>query len=314
VNYLGRFDGTTGDELCRAMPGGVELDSSPDAPRAHVLDVVGRVEQEQLRLTWTYSTRLHREETVRGLAEGLLGALREIIAHCGRPGSGGRTPSDFPLAALDQAGVDRLVGSGRSVADVYPLTPMQAGMVFHGLSQGAEGVYLQQLTFVLDGVPDPDVLGRAWQQVVDRTPALRSCVAWEDVPEAVQVVRRAVTVPVRHLDWRALSGPARRAELRRCLAADREEGLDLAVAPLMRVLLARSSDTEVQVVWTFHHVLLDGWSVFEVLSDVFAAHAALLGGGRATAPSRPPFRRYVEWLRPGTTARPRSTGGARWPT
>ncbi|HZG88635.1 MAG TPA: amino acid adenylation domain-containing protein, partial [Pseudonocardia sp.] len=297
VNYLGQFDGsTTGNELCHAMRGGVELDSSPAAPRTHALEVVGLVERERLRLTWTYSTHLHREQTVQQLAEDLLAALREIIEHCARPESGGRTPSDFPLAALDQAGVDRVVGSGRSVVDVYPLTPMQAGMVFHGLSQGAQGVYFQQLAFVLDGVPDPATLGRAWQHVVDRTPALRSCVIWEDVPEAVQVVQRAVTIPVRHLDWRALSGPARRAELRRCLAADRDAGLDLAVAPLTRVLLARSSDTEVQVVWTFHHVLLDGWSVFEVLSDVFASHAALLRGRRSTAPSRPPFRRYVEWL------------------
>ena len=67
---------------------------------------------------------------------------------------------------MDQATVDRLVGNGRSVEDVYPLTPMQAGMVFHDLSHGDQEVYLQQMAFVLEGVPDPHLLGAAWQHVV----------------------------------------------------------------------------------------------------------------------------------------------------
>src|SRR5947209_9990022 len=107
----------------------------------------------------------------------MIEALREIVQHCAQPGIGGRTPSDFPLAHLDQATVDRLVGDGRTVEDMYPLTPMQAGMVFHGLSQAADGLYFEQATFVLDGVPDPDTLAAAWQQVVDRTPVLRSRIA-----------------------------------------------------------------------------------------------------------------------------------------
>ena len=63
---------------------------------------------------------------MRQLAEDMIKALGEIVDHCAQPGVGGRTPSDFPLARLDQAGVDRLVGDGRSVEDVYPLTPLHA--------------------------------------------------------------------------------------------------------------------------------------------------------------------------------------------
>src|SRR5262249_13737527 len=88
----------------------------------------------------------------------------------------------------------------------------------------------------------------------------------------------------------------RREELDRWLARDRAEGLDLATAPLTRVMLARLPGTEVQVVWTFHHVLLDGWSVFQVLSDVFACHAALASGKHVEPPARRPFRDYLRWL------------------
>jgi non-ribosomal peptide synthase protein (TIGR01720 family) len=297
-NYLGQFDWSAGgdDGLFRVMRGGLGGDASPGATRAHVLDVVGSVEHQCLEFTWSYSENRHHQSTISALAQDMLAALREIVQHCAEPGVGGATPSDFPLAGLDQPTVDRLVGDGRSVEDIYPLTPMQAGMVFHALAQGDQGVYFEQATFVLDGVDDAQVLGAAWQQVVDRTPVLRSRVVWDGVAEPLQVVQRQVSVPVSYLDWTQLSDSQRREELTRLLDRDRAQGLNLATAPLLRVAIAPLSDTTVQVAWSFHHVLLDGWSVFQVLSDVFACHAALAGGRRPELVARRPFRDYLHWL------------------
>ncbi|WP_086820609.1 non-ribosomal peptide synthetase [Allokutzneria sp. NRRL B-24872] len=279
-NYLGRFDDSQGE---------LALDMAPEAQRTYLLDVVGRVEKGALAFTWYYSEAQYEGDTVRALAGALLAALQEIITHCAAAGSGGRTPSDFPLARLTQEQVDRLVTP--STQDVYPLTSMQAGMVFHGLSQGDQGAYFQQTSFVLDGVRDSERFAEAWQQVVDRTPVLRSSVVWEGVGEPVQIVHDSVRLPVTFLDWTGVSDSERQSRLASLLESDRAEGLDLAAAPLMRVALARLSGTEVQVLWTFHHVLLDGWSVFQVLSDVFEAHS-----GRGEPLERRPFRDYVEWL------------------
>ncbi|HKR50810.1 MAG TPA: condensation domain-containing protein, partial [Pseudonocardiaceae bacterium] len=291
VNYLGQFDWPRTDHgLYHRMRGGLDADTSPDSIRTHVLDIVGRVEHKCLELTWYYSEALHRADTIAALAQDLIAALLDVIAHCAQPGAGGRTPSDFPLARLDQSAVDRLVGDGRMVEDIYPLTPMQAGIVFHALAQDQHEVYLEQTTFVLDGVPDPRVLGAAWQQVVNRTPVLRSSVRWDGVDEPVQVVHRRVEVPITYHDWTGLPPEDRDREVQRLLAGDRAEGFDLATAPLLRVALARLSDTEVQVLWTFHHVLLDGWSVFHVLTDLFASHAGHV------LPTRRPFRDYLQWL------------------
>jgi amino acid adenylation domain-containing protein len=209
------------------------------------------------------------------------------------------------LAKLDQVELDHLVGDGRNVEDVYPLTATQAGMVFHRLSQADQGVYFQQLTFVLGGVPDAHLFTEAWQRVVDRTAVLRCHVVWEGADEWLQVVKRNVAVPVEYHDWTRLSETRRREELDQLLERDRAAGLDLGTAPLMRLTLVRLSGTELRVVWTFDHVLLDGWSVFHVLSDVFAAHAQLRqhaegpsGAGRTelALPVRPPFREFLRWL------------------
>ncbi len=291
-NYLGQTTlPALGQGLYHAPYSDLALAADPSGVRSHELDVVARLRGEELVFTWSYSTNRHRESTVRAVAEGTVRALREIIAHCARPSSGGRTPSDFPLVELDQSTVDSIVGNGRGVADICPLTPTQAGMVFHRLSQADQGVYFQQLTFVLDGVPDPAALGRAWQQVVDRTPVLRSSIRWSGVPQPVQIVHERVRLPLAYRDWSGLDEQQRQAALSELLDRDRATGIDLGAAPLLRVAIARLSATEVQVVWTFHHVLLDGWSVFAVLSDLFALYA-----GATDLPVRGAFRDYLAWL------------------
>ncbi|MFB6435657.1 non-ribosomal peptide synthase/polyketide synthase [Streptomyces sp. NPDC056411] len=297
-NYLGHQDwhAAADDGLLHAPYGGLAGGMDPAAERPHLIDVVGSVVDKRLEFTWSYSTHRHLPSTVERLAGELVAELREIVRHCARPGAGGRTPSDFPLVRLDQETVDRLVGDGRDVTDLYPLSPTQTGMVFHGLDEPAEGLYVEQVTFVVDGVREPRQLAAAWQHVVDRTPVLRTAVVLAGVPEPLQAVHRSVTLPVTEADWSDLAPDARDAALERLLAEDRARGLALDRAPLLRIALVRLSPSEVRVVWTFHHVLLDGWSVFQVLSDVFTAHAALAAGTAPRLPDRRPYADYAAWL------------------
>ncbi|MFD8522277.1 non-ribosomal peptide synthase/polyketide synthase [Streptomyces capillispiralis] len=298
-NYLGRFGlSETSEGLYRGLVRPLELDADPSATRPHALEVVGRLDGDGLEFTWFYSDRVHRQETVTDLAERYAGALAGLARYAAWPGTAGRTPSDFPLAGLDQTHVDRIVGEDPAdVEDVHPVTPTQAGMLFHRLSQDDRAVYFQQLTFVLDGVPDPRLLAEAWQRVTDRTPVLRSRVVWQDVPEPLLVVQRRAAVPVELSDWRGLTTAVRDERLRDLLDRDRARGVDLTRAPLQRLVLARLSDREVRVVWSFDHLILDGWSLFQVLSDVFACHAGLSGTAHIALPERRPFRDYVAWLR-----------------
>src|SRR5262249_7077765 len=159
-------------------------------------------------------------------------------------------------------------GDGRTVEDIYPLTPTQAGMIFHNLVDGLSAAYLNQVQLRLAGVSNPQALGSAWQRVVDRTPVLRASVVWEGVDQPLQVVHRNVTVPVTHRDWTGLSENQQPTERDRLLAEERAHGLDLAAAPLLRVAIAALGGGEVLLVLTMHHVLLDGWSEAQVLAEV----------------------------------------------
>ncbi|MGW2952503.1 non-ribosomal peptide synthase/polyketide synthase, partial [Streptomyces eurythermus] len=271
-------------------------DMDPGAPLDHLLDVSALVAGGELEITWHYSDQVHHTGTVRRLADAMVAALAGIAEHCARPGAGGRTPSDFPLARLDQAAVDRLVGDGRDVEDLLPLTPLQEGMLFHRLVGGPDDVYVDQAALLLDGVTDPDALALAWQRVTDRTPALRTSVVWEGVPVPLQVVHRQVTVPIRRLDWRELDERERAGRLERLRADDLARGLDLGTAPLTRLTLVRLPEARLHLLWTSHHLILDGWSLAQVLTDVFEEYVALTAGTAPRPPARRPFGDYVRWL------------------
>ncbi|MEU5211497.1 non-ribosomal peptide synthase/polyketide synthase [Streptomyces sp. NPDC020742] len=296
-NYHGQWETPHGADFAPAGPA-PGRDLAADAVLDHLLDVSAVVADGALELTWHYSDQVHDAATVRELADGTVRALAALVAHCARPEAGGRTPSDFPLAGLDQAGVDRLVGDGRGIEDLYPLTPLQEGMLFHRLVGGDDDVdvYLDQAGLLLDGVHDPGAFARAWQRVVDRTPVLRTSVVWEDVPAPLQRVHRRAAVPVVHHDWRDLDDDERADRLTRLQADDLATGLDLGTAPLMRLTLVQLPGGRLRLLWTSHHLILDGWSLAQVLTEVCEEYAALVAGEERTPPARRPFGDYVRRL------------------
>ncbi|MGH3921078.1 MAG: amino acid adenylation domain-containing protein, partial [Pseudonocardiaceae bacterium] len=171
-----------------------------------------------------------------------------------------------------------------------------AGMLFHNLVDSSSGAYIDQVSLRLSGVSDPQAFGMAWQRVVDRTPTLRSCVVWDGVDEPLQVVHRQATVPTVYHDWRHLSHDDREAQQRQVLAEDLAAGMDLTEAPLTRLIIARLSDAELLLVWTSHHILLDGWSTGAVFDEVGQEYAAIVEGRAPRLVARRPFREYLQWL------------------
>ncbi|MGW7574648.1 amino acid adenylation domain-containing protein [Streptomyces sp. NPDC054765] len=299
-NYLGQWsDGTAGSELYRGQQFDYGQEHSPREERPHLLDFVGEVRDGRLAFTVHYSSELYDRDTVQALADDFIAALEELIEHCLRPGTGGAVPGDFPLVPLDQRTVDTLVPPGSAVEDIYPLTPMQSGMLYHALNQPDGGAYFDHVSFLLEGVEDIQALGAAWQHVVDHTPALRTHLRWEGVPRPVQIVAREARLKVRYLDWTDTDASGRRIRLRELVDAEQNAGIDLTQAPLMRLVLIRERAAAVRVVWSFHHVILDGWSSSHLFADVFAQYRTLVDSGTRPAErrrQRPPFRDYVAWL------------------
>jgi amino acid adenylation domain-containing protein/non-ribosomal peptide synthase protein (TIGR01720 family) len=301
-NYLGQFD-----QLFE--PGGWLLPISTavgeerdlQSLRRSCLDVGALVWEGRLRIDFTYSENLHDRQTVEGLGQAFLQHLQRIRLHCLEDAAGALTPSDFALKPLSQRELDGLRVAARNVDDIYPLTPTQGGLLFHSLLEAGSGVYLSQQTCAVDSELDLPAFEEAWRGAIKAHPVLRTSFCWENLAEPVQVVHREVKW---HITDHQLSGETaeeRREQLASWLQAERERGFDLAHPPLLRVQFLRWGTNEraasAQLVWTVHHLLLDGWSSTQLLHEVFERYAALREGRPTRLPHGAPFVRYVAWLR-----------------
>jgi amino acid adenylation domain-containing protein len=177
----------------------------------------------------------------------------------------------------------------------YPLSPMQECLLFLAAREPGEGLYLRQWEFVLEGA-DAEVLARAWQRVVERHELLRAHVRAAPGEEPALVVLPHAALPVQREEWRGLSEPERRERREAYLAADRQRGLELAAAPLARLLLARVAEESVAVVWSHHLLSMDDVSARRVLREVLEIHEALRRGEEPRLEPVRPYREFIEWL------------------
>ncbi|WP_190078767.1 non-ribosomal peptide synthetase, partial [Streptomyces daghestanicus] len=215
------------------------------------------------------------------------------------PGAGGHTPSDFPLLTLTQDNVEELEAAVPDLVDVWPLSPLQQGLLFHTtLAEQGPDVYEGQRALLLTGPLDAARLRRAWQTVVARHPVLRAGFHRGVADEAVQVIAGQVTVPWWEADVSGLPPDRADAEVARLCAAEMAERFDLTAPPLLRVLLIRLGTELHRMVVTTHHVVVDGWSLpvlFDELSAAYASYAAD-GAARAALPPATSYREYLAWL------------------
>jgi amino acid adenylation domain-containing protein/non-ribosomal peptide synthase protein (TIGR01720 family) len=291
-NYLGQFDGSfSADPSALFRPSadaaGSERDS--DAPLDNWLSLNGQVYAGRLGIDWSFSEARFSEASIRRLADAYRDELLALIEHCCGESVEGTTPSDFPLAGLDQEQLDRLPLAAGEVEDIYPLSPMQQGMLFHSLYEQGGGDYVNQMRLDVEGL-EPQRFREAWQAALDAHEILRSGFLWQgSFEKPLQLVRRHVEVPFSVHDWRDRENLAEALDA--LAAAESRLGFELGEAPLLRLVLVRVGERRHHLIYTNHHILMDGWSNSQLLGEVLQRY-------RGETPPRSPgrYRDYIAWL------------------
>lgn len=184
-----------------------------------------------------------------------------------------------------------------NIEDIYTLSPMQQGMLFHILSAPGTGVYFEQTICSLHGEIDYEAFRRAWQQIIDRHPSLRTAFLWEELEKPAQIIYRQVKLPFEIFDWRESSFEKQDEQLKALLEADRRRGFDLTIAPLMRLILIRLSERSYKLIWSSYHLVLDAWCLSILLKEVMASYEAFRSGCDPVLPKAPAYRDYIAWLK-----------------
>jgi non-ribosomal peptide synthase protein (TIGR01720 family) len=294
-NYLGQFDqAVAGSKLFRFAAEDSGSWHSPKQKRRYALELNSMVIGGQFELECTYNGTAQIAEKVQRLAEEFLAALKEIIAHCQKAKAGGRTPSDFPLAKIDQAGLDRLLTEQRDVEDITALSPMQT--LFFSANQGSMEAAFDQWSSTLRGTLDEAAFERAWRETVQRHTILRTTIASVGLREPVQVVHRSVRVPWVTEDWRGAAKGELEKRWAETLSADRAKPLSLSEAAVMRFRLLRLTDTSWKFLWSVPAMFLDGWSWPVVFRDASRLYDADVKKESSALETARPYRDYLEWL------------------
>ncbi|MFC8669213.1 amino acid adenylation domain-containing protein [Streptomyces sp. NPDC057199] len=176
--------------------------------------------------------------------------------------------------------------------DLYPLSALQQGLLFETLADSEGARYVQQIRWRAEGPLDARRYRSAWQRVVDRHAVLRTFVASGDGGEPLQAVLASAALPVTEQDWRGMPEAERDEQLELYCRTDRARGIVPETAPLCRLSLIRLGESTWESVWTFHHLLLDGWSIGRLINELGPLY---LDPG-AELPEPPPYRDYIAWL------------------
>ncbi|MET9972353.1 condensation domain-containing protein, partial [Streptomyces sp. NPDC006356] len=304
-NYLGRFSAADMPENLRGLGWTQAPDAgalaAPDAdmPAMTTLDVSAIVTDTaagpQLGAVFRFPTGLLSHEEVTELADLWATALAGLAEHTATPGAGGLTPSDVPLVPVSQLEIEAWENHYPKVVDVWPVTALQSGLLFHSMLGGSTfDAYNMQLAFRLSGPLDPARMRGAGQALLDRHPNLRVAFVNDVAGRQVQVVTEGVPLPWQEVDLRGRDPEQQDKELDQLLQDDLHTNFVPVEPPLLRMTLARMADEDTYLVLTAHHVLFDGWSLPVLIQDLLRLYAA---DGDHTALPRPrSYKDFLYWL------------------
>jgi hypothetical protein len=179
--------------------------------------------------------------------------------------------------------------------DIYPLTPFQQGVLFHVLDTPSAGMYLNQQRYTLRGQLDVSLFKEALQGVVNRHQILRTAFLLSGLDGPHQIVYRQVKLPWAMHDWSELPPEESAARVQAFLRTDYQSGFDLKRVPLSRMTLIRTAPNLFEFIWSFHLLVMDGWSMQVMLKDLLTLYHAYRTGQAIELEAPVPYREFIKW-------------------
>ncbi|MCP5105000.1 MAG: amino acid adenylation domain-containing protein [bacterium] len=297
-NYLGQFDTDTQKKSFISTNEPVGKMQDPDGLRQHLLEVTGIISGKQLSMSIIYNKKQFKTETMEALLNAYQTTLQQVISYCESRQKREWTPTDFTYRGLSIRTVDQLQKQ-YALEEIYALSPMQEGMLFHALYEEDTSMYFEQASFRLHGDLEETLLKKSLDQLLKRHDVLRTAIIYEGLDRPVQLVikdRQAGFLYKDIRDPRHREEQNKDAYIEAFKQSDRQRSFLLAEDVLIRLAVLRTDEYQYQFVWSFHHVLMDGWCTTILVSEYFEIYKSLLENRAHHLPEIVPYRRFIQWL------------------
>ncbi len=297
-NYLGNFD-TDLEHVSFGMPEEpVGTSCDPDLKREYEIDVSGMVVDKRLQMELLYNKMQYKAETMETLLNHFQSQLGRIISYCLTRKNRELTPSDltyknFTIEALEQ------LESRYPLQDIYTLAPMQEGMLFHALHDKDinPSTYFEQLSYRFNGPLNVLFVEKSLNELFKRHDVLRTIFIHEGFEHPLQLILRNRRVDFVYKDIRGMASPGQKEMVAREFREnDRNRAFDLGKDVLMRVTIIQVEESAYEFIWSFHHILMDGWCLGILISEYAEIYNSYLENRAYQLSETIPYRRFIQWL------------------
>ncbi|MCK4259525.1 MAG: amino acid adenylation domain-containing protein, partial [Halanaerobiales bacterium] len=277
LNYLGQFDMDVNTGIFNISNASTGLAMSSEFERNHAIDVNGMIVGGSLRLDFSYNMHEFSHDTVQHIVDSYSKNIKNIIDHC-----------------MQQQEID--MSKMKQFEKIYPLSPMQQGMLFHYLKDTKSIANFEQSELHLAGNLDIDLFEKSLNLLVQRYDILRTNFEYEKLQISRQVVYKNKNQKIYFEDLSMFEENEKLSYITKFKEIDLERGFDLAKDNLMRIAILKIDQENYKMIWSFHHIIMDGWCLGIIFKDLLMIYQALKVGKTANLSKAYPFSSYIDWL------------------
>ncbi|UII33625.1 amino acid adenylation domain-containing protein [Fulvivirga ulvae] len=295
-NYLGQFDTVSQTNHFQILPQTDSFDTDAHSRRFYDLDISAIVVDGCLELSLISDPSSLGEDAAVDFLCSFCNWLESISSYCTERKARTLSPSDLVYQTLDQATLRKLEADFE-LEDVYPLTPLQKGMHFHWVMEPELNSYFQQTTCRLQGGLDMTILEESFALVMKRHPVLRSIFLEDVASDPVQVVLANGEIPVTYYDLRDICATGdKTALLDEYRRKDARNKFRLDNGALFRISVFHTGESEYHILWSHHHIIMDGWCMGLIVNEFLDIYKALIHGHEPGIPEISAYDSYLRWL------------------
>jgi non-ribosomal peptide synthase protein (TIGR01720 family) len=302
-NYLGQFGQESKDSFFDVSPFKTGPMIHPQMERQNAIEINGLMAGDTLNLSITFNPLEFDETNIRTLAQGLKEHLIQVIVHCTSKKDQEYTPSDFGCRDLSIPHLEAITrhvqqntGNRHAIDKIYPLTPMQAGMIYHSINDIVHDAYFEQGILTLSGEIDHFKLEKSFNYLINRHDIFRTLFVYEGLKIPLQVVLKQRDATIDYVEIDDLEPDEQNQFLERYKKESKQKGFDLTAHIPTAISLFKLDQTTYKLLWSFHHILMDGWCIGIVFKELFQAYIHFINETPIQLAPVTPYKDYIDWL------------------
>lgn len=307
-NYLGSFKAPEPDSIFKAV-------EAPDVPtvdsrlkRWHEVEIEGIIVNDQLVITLSFNSRRFMEKEMNAFLKAWIDEIK-LFTTCNAapcpshringlalPADGGDNMENMVSEAAIQKIAKECHVHPADIKALYPLSPLQEGMLFHAVLEKNDTAFFEQFSFDIHGELNPEAFEKSWNHVMDTFDVFRTAFPRKSTARPLQVVLKKRPIEFKMTDIRVQTETEKNKTVKTFKQNDRQRGFDLSRDVLMRIMVFKSAPAHHHVIWSYHHIVMDGWSCGIMVNTLLRAYTTIRGGMAPLNHGGVPYRNYIEWL------------------